>query len=1131
MPTTSMLRVRGLHTFSSYLSAVPEGALLQADNVVIDKDNVIEPRRGFTQYGIIGVLGSDITKQLLIYKDRSIAHYGATLAYDNGSGTYTDYSGIFNDVQTGLRMKYIELNGNLYFTTSDGIKKISATSAASLGSAAITSAGGAKAVDMSLALDQSSTTGFLDPNKEVAYRIVWGTKDVNQNLILGSPSYRSVIQNQTIEYKNVNVTFTVPADINTNYFYQVYRSPVANFNGSGDEMKLVYEDVYVSGTSITVLDEQPSDLRDTGTPLYTNEFSGEGILQSNDRPPVAKDIATYKNTAFFANTRGPYKNTLTLLGLDGITSLTASSHTGASPATVTTTTNHNLVTGKKVVIKGAGAADGTYTVTVLNPTQFTVNSVAATGTDVISVFTSNITITKGITSNTYYFVGRPEQTQVVYQNKASTVDGSYFLINAFDDTLKFFLYFDKTGTTPAPTGLDTVGRVPVKADISSGSIVTAADVAAVVGTALEATGQFYVSDYTTSHVISTANSGFCSAPSSTPGLVSPFASPSDIAIIQKGFGEDAANKYVRRSSYVSPATEIEDTAKSLVSVINKNFSEVVSAFYTPDTSTLPGSMNFESKVIDDTAYTIIADSATTGGMFNADLTTALSATNELKPNALYYSKVYQPEAVPAVNNINIGPKDKAILRILGLRDSLFIFKEEGIYRLTGDDSTNFTVTLFDNSSILNAPDTAAILNNQIYCLTTQGVATISETGVSVISRPIENVFATVTSPNYVNYASACFALGYESDRSYIIWVPSAATDTVANAAYRFNTFTQTWTSWTKNATCGAVNVKQNKMYLGVSDLNLIEIERKNLNRTDYADRQYTLALSPNSISGNVITLTSVANISIGDILIQKQYVTISQVIRLAKKFALDPGVPNTVGNSNKDYYRNFAITTGDNLQDAVAALITQLNSDLSSSFLTVFSTDFQTFQTEYNSVITSLNSSPLLLHANYELSNGTVDYEMYIEDKNQNTNQVTVTLLEPIIEGDIVHYTAISSTVIWAPLAFGDPASLKHVRQATMMFDNAGILGITVGYNTDLSINYEDVPFSLEGSGGFGMSSYGATTWGGEGTGRPIRTLIPRQKQRCRFIRCRFKHKAAYDKYGIFGISFTYEVNSERAYK
>jgi len=82
-----------------------------------------------------------------------------------------------------------------------------------------------------------------------------------------------------------------------------------------------------------------------------------------------------------------------------------------------------------------------------------------------------------------------------------------------------------------------------------------------------------------------------------------------------------------------------------------------------------------------------------------------------------------------------------------------------------------------------------------------------------------------------------------------------------------------------------------------------------------------------------------------------------------------------------------------------------------------------------------------------------------------------------------------------------------------------------------LSSNFEDIDFLLEGDGSWGVFFYSSTTWGGEGTARPFRTIIPRQKQRCRFIRCRYKHKSAYYKYSILGLSYTYEISGERAYK
>ena len=44
---TISLKVKGLYTFPNDLSAIPDGSLSVADNVVIDAENVVQPRRGF----------------------------------------------------------------------------------------------------------------------------------------------------------------------------------------------------------------------------------------------------------------------------------------------------------------------------------------------------------------------------------------------------------------------------------------------------------------------------------------------------------------------------------------------------------------------------------------------------------------------------------------------------------------------------------------------------------------------------------------------------------------------------------------------------------------------------------------------------------------------------------------------------------------------------------------------------------------------------------------------------------------------------------------------------------------------------------------------------------------------------
>jgi hypothetical protein len=120
--TTSMLKFKGLHTYNNFLSEIPEGALSIAENVNIDRLSTLESRRGLKQYGTIGSTTSDLAKQLLLYKNRTIAHYSNALAYDNGSGTYIAFTGSFTETESGLRLKSIEQNGNLFLTTSTGIR-------------------------------------------------------------------------------------------------------------------------------------------------------------------------------------------------------------------------------------------------------------------------------------------------------------------------------------------------------------------------------------------------------------------------------------------------------------------------------------------------------------------------------------------------------------------------------------------------------------------------------------------------------------------------------------------------------------------------------------------------------------------------------------------------------------------------------------------------------------------------------------------------------------------------------------------------------------------------------------------------------------------------------------------------
>ena len=306
------------------------------------------------------------------------------------------------------------------------------------------------------------------------------------------------------------------------------------------------------------------------------------------------------------------------------------------------------------------------------------------------------------------------------------------------------------------------------------------------------------------------------------------------------------------------------------------------------------------------------------------LSEAEVSNNEVKPNRVYYSKLQQPEAVPLVNSIDVGAEDKAILRIFPLRDSLFVFKEDGLYRISGE-SAPFTLSLFDASCTLIAADSLGVLNNVIFGWTRKGIDNITESGVQTISRPIDILILPKSSSQYTNFSTATWGVGYESDNAYLVYTVVNTGDTVATIAYRFSNLTNSWTTFAKTNTCGLVGV-DDRLYLGAGDVNYIEQERKNFDRTDYADREYTKSLVSNSVNGNVLQFTDVSGFEVGDVITQEQYLTVYEFNALLQKLDFDPGVSET------DFYSTLAIDSGDNLRDALDALATKLDADFGLTF-------------------------------------------------------------------------------------------------------------------------------------------------------------------------------------------------------
>lgn len=368
----------------------------------------------------------------------------------------------------------------------------------------------------------------------------------------------------------------------------------------------------------------------------------------------------------------------------------------------------------------------------------------------------------------------------------------------------------------------------------------------------------------------------------------------------------------------TPGTNIDSTSKNLVSCINEYATNTtIYAYYPVGYNDLPGLIFLQARNYSQASFVLTASN---GGVYQPAIPTSGTtyvSSNDTLPNGVYVSKVNEPEAVPLTNLIYIGGGDKPIFRVIALRDSVVVLKQDGVFRITGTDPSQLTVTPFDTTIILIAPDSAYTLNNTIFCMTSQMVVSISESGVNIESRNIEGTLLQISTLPF--FPTATFAFSYESEREYILCLPSISTDQTAKQIYVYNWLTTAWTHWLIAPTSGVVSfAPDNKMYMTPSyNSNFLyqEVKTYDSNGTDFADDRYAVVIT--GVSGLVVTLTSVTHAQVGQTLMQSFLTSVVTAVNI-------PG--STVTVTNMFSWANGAATLAQPFQQTV------LTTPISASF-------------------------------------------------------------------------------------------------------------------------------------------------------------------------------------------------------
>lgn len=300
-----VLSVAGLWTNPSEVSAVPPGAMREADNLVFQRPGIAETRKGFE--ATTGAYPTASTpRSITTYQGYIIAWFANDVLarYQLPGGPWTAYSGTYSAPYSQGRVHWMEVNGVLYFTAAAGVYRLDSPT----GTPALAGVPAATVTTASL----TGASGFLADGYGVAYRTLWGRYDGNDILLRGEPTSRVVVVNAAGASRNVTLRNYIPGGVDANHFLQIHRTgQVLASIDPGDEMAQVYE-VFPTALDITngyidVIDQTPDSLR--GPEIYT--------LASlpNAQPPVASDIVEFHGHAVAVRAVRPHAMTVTLLGV------------------------------------------------------------------------------------------------------------------------------------------------------------------------------------------------------------------------------------------------------------------------------------------------------------------------------------------------------------------------------------------------------------------------------------------------------------------------------------------------------------------------------------------------------------------------------------------------------------------------------------------------------------------------------------------------------------------------------------------------------------------------------------------------------------------------------------------------
>ena len=736
--------------------------------------------------------------------------------------------------------------GNSYFTTDNGIYKLEREDLPAL------EAGMPPGLDVQVAA--VGAAGPIKANSQTAYRIVFGRKDAQGNLVIGAPSQQAILYNST--RIAASMTFTVAGTLAT----MTVVDSGHPFTQAGEFVTIVqYTPVTTTTPVITISPDSQFNIIavspgvsftfqypvPAGIPpsppsyLATIEYSYNptGRITASVPNEVASTeylYQVYRTSGSVSATSEPFDD-FRLVAEQNLSSTDVSNGfltytddlpdllLAGQPFLYTNSNQEGILQANARPPRAEDVAVFKGYAFYANTVQYHLRSLTTVDPTLIANG-DTLSLTDGTTTETYLFVGSQTGSPAVPTNEAignesvtlsATIAGTTATITS---TRHGFLSGDVIRVTASGTSGIPIGNYTLTAGTTTNDIVF-------------------------------------TVPSGATGNVT-------FEGLTRGTSRLVKRVVTTTSPVVTVSQAIYYTASYLIKAFNRNSTSIVYAQYTSEVTQPPGAITLLAKNLDQNAFSLTTNAPLAlGRAFEPVIPasgTSVQSEADIGPNRLYISKINEPEAVPLFNIRDVGSRASPILRVAALRDSLIILKGDGIYRLNGDSTSNFVVTALDNTVFVKATDSVSVLNNSVYCLSNQGVVQITDSAVRIVSRIIEPLLTAILGQDLENNTSA---VGYESERLYLLSVKRPNTlSAVADITYCYNYLTEAWTSWTganKVFFNGFLRPSDDKLYfIPTLAQNKIVKERKDQNLIDYTGQEYCAPVIKALIGSVLVTASS-----------------------------------------------------------------------------------------------------------------------------------------------------------------------------------------------------------------------------------------------------------------------------------